>query len=65
MLYFIAIIAMTDCQRDVAMTTRNQKLDGDRGAKLSAAAVEAHKKRADARAAPNWPPLSQGYGRAA
>jgi hypothetical protein len=64
MLYFIAIIAMTDCQRDVAMTTRNQKLDGDRGAKLRAAAVEATRS-GPTRGRPNWPPLSQGYGRAA
>jgi len=54
LLYFIAIIAMTNCQRDVmpAMATRNQKLDSDRGgAKSRAAAVEARKKQADARAA--------------
>jgi hypothetical protein len=43
----------TKCQRDVvpAMTTPNQKLESDRGARSCAAAVEARRKKADARAA--------------
>jgi hypothetical protein len=48
-----------------AMATGNQKLDSDRsGAKSRAAAVEARKSR-PTRGQPNWPPSSQGYGRAA